>query len=505
MPELSNLLRQRLAGTETGSAQVHPQATVHPEASVHPDADTLTAYTEQSLHATERQTVVAHLSVCEPCREVVALSQSPLPESEVQTVLKPAPVSAWRRLLTPAFGLGAAVAAMAIIAVLVLQLPQKHPQQASNQQASNQQPSNQQFSNQPAPETQSANAALTGDQVSQAAASAPLPSGATKMNSRSAAGLDGAIAAKEAQRMQKRDEAARGTVAGQAALGLAPPATSPARTTILAASAQKKDYINTNFFANGTDNVMLDGQSNNLPAAPRPQPGTGGAFSTSNSKITMFADLPANAAGKSNVRILTPTPPAEHSSCTVCKIVGAGVHSLHLHPSGLAPAFRSSTLGTSAIGGQGMFSSTLAKNQPVEASAAPAKGEASGLAASDALSPGAMSVSGARSSSPTWKVVGGKLLKSSDQSQWEDAYPPAGFEFSFVSARGHDVWAGGSHASVIHSRDGGVTWENVSLGDAATGTVLSIIAGSASVQVKTSDNQVWSSSDGGKTWTITNE
>jgi hypothetical protein len=390
---------------------------------------------------------------------------------------------------------------MAIIAVLVLQLPQKHPQQTSNQQASNQQPSNQQFSNQPAPETQSANAAPTGDQVSQAAASAPLPSGATKMKSRSAAGLDGAIAAKEAQRMQKRDEAARGTVvAGQAA----PVPPLPTRT-VLTSSAEKKDYINTNFFANGTDNVVLDGQSNNLPATPRPQPGTGGAFSTSNSKITMFADLPANAAGKSNVRILTPTPPAEHSSCTVCKIVGAGVHSLHLHPSGLAPAFRSSTLGTSAIGGQGMFSSTLAKNQPVEASAAPAKGEASGLAASDALSPGAMSVSGARSSSPTWKVVGGKLLKSSDQSQWEDAYPTAGFEFSFVSARGHDVWAGGSHASVIHSRDGGVTWENVSLGDAATGTVLSIIAGSASVQVKTSDNQVWSSSDGGKTWTITNE
>ena len=59
MPELSNLLRQRLAATENGGAQVHP------------DADTLTAYMERSLPSTESQTVVAHLAVCEPCREVV--------------------------------------------------------------------------------------------------------------------------------------------------------------------------------------------------------------------------------------------------------------------------------------------------------------------------------------------------------------------------------------------------------------------------------------------------
>ena len=43
MPELSNLLRQRLAATENGGAPAHP------------DADTLTAYVEQSLAAAERQ------------------------------------------------------------------------------------------------------------------------------------------------------------------------------------------------------------------------------------------------------------------------------------------------------------------------------------------------------------------------------------------------------------------------------------------------------------------
>src|SRR5436309_3237330 len=127
MPELSNLLRQRLAGTQNGPAPAHPETTMHPDATVHPyatahpDADTLTAYVEQLLTAPERQTVVAHLAVCEPCREVVALSQPELAELATQTVLAPDPVSAWRRLLRPAFGVAASVAAMAIIAVMVLQ------------------------------------------------------------------------------------------------------------------------------------------------------------------------------------------------------------------------------------------------------------------------------------------------------------------------------------------------------------------------------------------------
>ena len=102
MPELPNLLRQRLAATENGAAPVHP------------DADMLTAFVEQSLTSTERQSVVAHLSGCEPCREVVALTQSLTAEPAMQTVMKVAPVPRWRRLFTPVFGAAASVAAIAV-------------------------------------------------------------------------------------------------------------------------------------------------------------------------------------------------------------------------------------------------------------------------------------------------------------------------------------------------------------------------------------------------------
>src|SRR5215470_12943555 len=86
MPELSNLLRQRLAARAASGEEVRTNGPVNgagmanstPEAEVHPDADILTAYVERLLPAQERSRVVEHLSACSQCREVVMLS---LPES----------------------------------------------------------------------------------------------------------------------------------------------------------------------------------------------------------------------------------------------------------------------------------------------------------------------------------------------------------------------------------------------------------------------------------------
>lgn len=486
MPELPNLLRQRLAETHNGASREHP------------DADSITAYVEESLPAAERQTVVTHLSVCEPCREVVALSQPQLPESAIQTVIKPAAVSWWRRLFTPSFGLAASVAAMAIIAVLVLQLPQRAvpPSAQSTQQA----------------KVTAPNVTAPGDQASPPEAKEPLAAPPSETPSASASALDLAVPAKEAQVQKKREESTRARTAGGFTAPAPPPP--PAKASVLTAGLQKKDYVNTNFFAaNSGDKVVLDGQSDgDFPSAPQPQVApTNGVFIANNGKPAIFSDIPAaNADGKSDVRILTPQPPAERFGCTfpLCKIVEKGARSVLRRTPGTIPAIRSNTLTYSTMSGD-KFSADLQKSGPAEVAAAPEKPEAGGLERSEAFSPSAISSSRSRllESAPTlWRVAGGKLIKSVAQSQWEDAYPAAGgsLEFACVSARGADVWAGGSHASLIHSRDGGLTWESVKLGD-ATGTIVNIISGGLILQVKTSDNQIWSSPDGGKTWTMVSE
>jgi hypothetical protein len=482
MPELPNLLRQRLAATENGAALTHP------------DPDVLTAYTEHSLPAPERQAVVAHLSVCGPCREVVALSQPQVPEFATQTVVQPVRASAWRRLFSPAFGIAATVAVMAIIAILVLQLPQKSVQQSAVP---------------PATESQQAKASPAADQSAIPTANEPSSNQPAASQSTSIANMDVAGPASKSQVIQLRDDAARNKIAAASNAAVPP---SPAKTLALTAALQKKDYINTNFFAsNSADNVVIDGQGNaKLPSAPQPQPSSaGGTFTSNAGKITAFSDIPApTAENKSTVRILTPNPPSEHFGLILGKMATATAHTLHLHTPGTSPALRASNLGNSALGGPGMFSNSLAKSPSVEAAAAPEKDESGSLAKSDALSSGAMAASRARSfdsASTLWKVADGKLIKSAGPSQWEDAYPTSSFEFSVVSSRGSDVWAGGTNASIIHSRDGGLTWENIKLGDAATGTIVSILAGALNIQVKTSDNQNWASSDGGKTWSLKNE
>jgi hypothetical protein len=504
MPELPNLLRQQLSGAQNGSQN---------SSSPHPDADTITAYVEQSLPAAERQTTAAHLAVCEPCREVVALS---LPELELvpQTVIKPVPVPAWRRFFSPALGLAASVAAMAIIAIAVLQLSHRTSQSPAqeNQQAKVIVPSNPAPASEPSQSTPAAVPALV-DQTAQVSPATANTSEAKTSQSKpaSAAALDNlqlAQAQPQAQaQLQAKDLKSRQRQDAPVDKSSALPAAQP----VLTAGLQKKDYLNTNFFANSDDTVVLGGQNNggqsqNVPAAPQPQTASAArAFSYSGNTITNFSDIPANATTKSNARLLTPTPGPEHFSCTICKVATATAHTLRLRS--VAPALRASTLGNSALGGPGMFSSTLERTQSAEVSAAPAKTEGGSLANSDSFSAGALSASSYQSSTePTlWKVAGGKLIKSSGQSQWEDAYPAAAIEFSFVNARGKDIWAGGSNASLIHSRDSGSTWETVKLGDAASGSIVSIIAGTFNVQVKTSDNQLWTSSDGGKTWALSSE
>jgi Photosynthesis system II assembly factor YCF48 len=500
MPELPNLLRQRLAVTKNG------------ELPVHPDADTLTAYVEQSLASTERQSVVAHLSVCEPCREVVVLSQSLHAQPATQTVLAPAPVPRWRRLFTPAFTAAASLAAMAVIAVVVLQLPQKHSQDSLNRQVPNQQAANHQTADQSAQETQQAQGSPLADQApsSKAKETAPAPG---ETGSAAELGRSQAVIVKAADKKREEASMTRAPVALAAAAPAAVvPPDSPAKMAGLSAGLQKKDYVNTNFLTStSADNVMLDSQGNSFPSAPQPQlSANGGGFSTSNSQITIFADRPAKAASKSNALVLTPAPPQEHFAFALGKIVQSTARTLHVHSPIGAPALRAGALTTSTMGEPGMFGGTIEKNQSVEVSAAPERADVDSLTASSSLSPGALSTTGGRfsnSASPMWKVAGGKLMKFASQSQWEDAYPVAStiVEFSIVNARGNDIWAGGSNAFIIHSRDGGVTWETIKLGDTASGTIVSIIAGTMSAQVKTTDNQTWSTIDGGKTWALRGE
>jgi len=176
------------------------------------------------------------------------------------------------------------------------------------------------------------------------------------------------------------------------------------------------------------------------------------------------------------------------------------------------PPISAGVMGFSAMGGTGTLNPTRDKSQSVEVTAASPTvegGAGSELAQVPAFTSRARAMAPSASEADMkagapqiyWKIAGGKLLKFGESGAWVEAYPADGIEFSTVTAHGAEIWAGGRDAALIHSRDGGATWERITLGAAASGTIIKIEAGALSVQVKSSSGQSWLSLDGGKSWT----
>ena len=460
MAELSNSLRQRLGAVQNGQQ-------------THPDADLLTAFVEQALSTAERAEVLGHLSVCWECRQVVALSLPQPPESAIQPVITPAPVSGWRRWFTPAFGLAGLVTAMAVVALVVMQVPGKRGTEKQSQQA----------------------------QV------APVKDQAPETDQKKDAGTAESFSAESRERMPAANEAEKlraGNVSRPAPRAAIPARTSAGRPIaagdqpLLGVFPSRQDFVNTGLFE---ANVEYKANDKNLPAAPQPQPSKSETrFVVNAPEIMTFSDIPAGQpAGNSNVRILNPpTPPERHPWVISVIRNGAG----HVKALATPPAISAGGIAFHTMGGQSKFSADLMKQHPAEVAAAPEKPGAEGLQRFDTLSHRSMAAdeSSAAEMGAAWKASGGKLLRSTKPGQWDEAYPGASFQFTFVSARGNEVWAGGTHASVVHSHDGGRSWEAPRLGDAASGSIVSILFSGATIQVRTSDDQSWSSSDGGKTW-----
>ncbi|HME57984.1 MAG TPA: zf-HC2 domain-containing protein [Terracidiphilus sp.] len=85
---------------------------------LHPDAESLNAFAEQALAATEREQVLAHLAGCSRCRQVVFLAQQAAAEAEVPARVPATRPTAqpkkwlwnWRFAWVPAAALAAALA-----------------------------------------------------------------------------------------------------------------------------------------------------------------------------------------------------------------------------------------------------------------------------------------------------------------------------------------------------------------------------------------------------------
>ena len=538
MPELSSLLRQRLQAGETARLP-------------HPDADTLTAYVEQLLPLRERKLVLEHIAVCSDCREIVYLAipenavvagpEAVAPEALVPKAAATA-ISARRRwFLTPGFGLAASIVAMAAAITLVIEIPHRNqpltpssaPVRVEDKLSKVEAPSL------PQPESPSNQAALKAAESSPAVplsqpstsraaanpesarANSPQPGPRPKdirvpEKSRILAGAGvtankSAMAGRDSRAQLSPETTARVTAAKSdqvsgAAIGGLTEVTAAAAAPVLEARAAEHDYLNAQRFAKSSGN-SLNGAAGQADLASAPTPSSNGlAYAKQSTLLSGNWQQPGNAylaipeaKAQTSQGMLSFTPPPPEHQSLLSKIVEVSKRPIKR----VEPALQSRN-----VTGFAMFNNGLAvqHSDPVIAANTAEKAESSNLASSPAFTAhgfgaGKRPFLGA-ASIYRWKVAEGKLLKSADAVIWLPGYAATdGIEFSAVHSSGSEIWAGGNRGQLVHSSDGGLTWEKVSLGDATAGSVVRIESTGLNVHVVTAPSQSWSSADGGKTWT----
>jgi hypothetical protein len=262
------------------------------------------------------------------------------------------------------------------------------------------------------------------------------------------------------------------------------------------APGTRQDYLNDQIF-NADGSTVTE-----LPAAPPAKAANQFQLQNSlaNSNSFAFSNLPTPTAQNTKVLVIRKPPSRSRFPMTALNQIPLGFRRV-------TPAIRPNVTSAFAMSGPELNPLRKESDLGAFAGAAPAPDTYRGdLDRSSAFSPRAMSdkyEKKTETSAASWKVDSGKLMRSSDSGAWMEAYPGSeGVDFSVVKSHGSDIWAGGGSAALLHSRDGGATWERVSLGASATGTITAIEAHGTTVLVKSSSGQSWSSQDGGKSWTL---
>lgn len=406
-------------------------------AQAHPDADVLTAFAEQALSASERDSALEHLARCGDCREVLALALPPADfraapiavETDANRAMgsragAPAPHKlnfAWPALAWPTLRWAALAAGVAVAAAVLLVHPGKLNQavlpSANRQVAAVPQASGPQIATSPA-------------------ASSPVATPSTDQL---------AVLAKTEEPQPKPElRASKKLKAGQAVI---PP--HPAEYGILLA-----------------DNKKDSSQADKAPAA--------------------FAyEAPAGRGANETVEVSGATVGVETESSSLKAMAQNEMPVVKAKP---AP--------------QGIEGNRLQKAE------APAGPGTAMLQTRNVMSKSAAkltsSASPALAHNATWAITAGVLQRSLDSGQsWQEALR-ADHPLLCYASRDQDVWAGGQAGTLFHSADSGVTWLQVQPSVRAlplTSDIAHIdVRGAAEVVISTSNHEIWSSADSGKTW-----
>ena len=439
----------------------------------HPEADLLTAFAEQALSATERDGVLQHLALCGDCREVVALALPAADLAPLQTAPQTAnedgarrtgsragtPAShklsfAWPTLRWAALAAGVAVAAAVLLVhpgkLNQATLPSVSPQVATTAP--------------PASSSQIASSSVPSSSPSSPIASSPAEQFAVRADTDEA-------------RPNSELQLSRKLKAGRVVTP------SPQAESAMLLADNKKDSR----------------QSDRLSAAP----------SASASAFNYDARRTRAATETVEVSDAAAAATTEHSSENV-------LMARNETPRTNAPPIEKAKPAPQEM--EGNMAGNEVQKAHVAAVPGPARAQARGMMSAAKL---ASPATPTPAHNVTWAITGGVLRRSLDSGKsWQDALR-ADHPLLCYSSRDEDVWTGGQAGTLFHSADGGITWvqvqpslkarqlssdithidlRNEELYGNVGGEFRDNARGPAEILLSTSNNEIWSSTDGGKTW-----
>jgi hypothetical protein len=441
MNKLPNIVRARLGAVEAGD---------------HPDPDLLTAFAEQALAEQERFRVLAHLSRCSDCREVLAVAMPSLSTAALATASSIDTARARSWFHWPAVRWGAAAACVVIVGSAVLMkrdvLMKPAARTAVLRQDADLAYSINQVNKQtkdlsalPAPQPASPSAPVRDEERSVA-----LPSTSARMQ------------AQLSKRILNQKKALTSNPS--------PPMASPAM-----AAKMRPEFAHS---ATGGGAVV------------------GGAVDGGSLASTLQANEPLAppSTGKNVVAPIAPSKPAMQITQEV-QVTAA------------APAI--GTDATASREKQELPGKAKAPSgAPFDAMvAAPAQDANGQMTTKEAARNAEMKrVATLRPPVARWTISSdGQLQHSVDSGKtWQPVVVTENATFRALSANGPDLWIGGASGLLYHSTDAGTHWMQVKPAT-ADATLTADIAAIEFVDVRqgkvtTSTGEVWITTDGGQSW-----
>jgi Putative zinc-finger len=427
----------------------------------HPDADLLTAFAEQALSAAEREGVLQHLALCEDCRDVVALAlpaaditpPQTADENGVRTTVSQAGSRAPRKLnLAWPTLRWAALAAGAVVAAAVLLV---HPGKLNQ-------------ATPPSVNQQVATAAPPASSPKIASSSVPSSSVPSSPIATSPTDQSVFLAKTDEARPRSEMQLSKKLKAGQVVM----PSSQAESGRLLA------------------DNKKDSGQAAKL-SAPADRARAFDYDAQSSQAATETVEVSGATAAVST------EPSAENA-----------LMARNETPRNHAPAIEKAKPALQEMEGS--------EEQKAQAAAVPgpAKSLARNVMSTAKL---ASPASPTQAHNVTWAITGGVLQRSVDSGQsWQDALH-ADHPLLCYASRDEDVWAGGQAGTLFHSANSGVSWAQVQPSVKARQLSSDIthievrdeelrrdlrydVRGPGEILLSTSNNEIWSSADGGKTW-----